>query len=223
MKTSEQYADFLISTGAIKVATDLGSMIRLRNGSHSAYYINHRLIPCNPEEMSTLVGLYEDWTEKNFPHEKPILACVDSAMSPLITACLMMDMKIPRIVAFSKDETLYGPERDIYTPIIKPHDTILVVDDVMTPNDVTAINVVDRIREEAKQQGVNPTTLNFHLLIGVLRGGKESIEQLRKHNITPHYIVTVEEVLQKALDNLRPKQQEFLLSQVPSLRRKTSE
>ncbi|HSX01660.1 MAG TPA: hypothetical protein VLF67_05460, partial [Candidatus Saccharimonas sp.] len=189
----EAYTMALIQGGAVKVAPDTDHLFELRNGTKSCAYVDHGEILCQPDTFQPYIDALADSVCNNFPEHSTILVNVDSKSSPHTVGALASLLRLRQIVVNPEATRLAekGPSLGVRLPKeIKASDTLVVIDDVFTEGDTTAIDAVSlAIDAIASRFGV--TEQETHLVVGLLRGDMgKATKQLERSKIKLHWLTT---------------------------------
>jgi orotate phosphoribosyltransferase len=203
----ESYAELLVKSGAIQIAKSTDSPFKLRNGSFSPVYVDHAELLCQPETYVPFLDILIGHIDSHFPHTSTVLANVDSKSSPHIVGALAARPGRRQIVASNEATQISENGRNLKFRFPKQFDAtdkIVLVDDVFTEDDVTAIKIKEAMGDAAEKR-------ETHLLVGLLRGAPDvCIQQLGKFGIKLHWIATLEDVIDEAWDSFSAKQREVL-------------
>jgi orotate phosphoribosyltransferase len=206
------YRKSLIDSGAVKVAVNANAAFQLRNGVESCIYIDHGDILCQPETNSVLVSALIQYLKNNFEPDRVILVNVDSKTSPQLTGAIAIAGGFRQILVLP--ETVYHEERGTrrrmrFPDSISSQDMIVIIDDVLTPYDTTALNVAKLVRseldhmEEFASQG---TKASFHLMVALVRDESLVSSLLKKWDIKVHWLATLEDVIASLWPRLAEEQ-----------------
>ena len=204
----DKYVTALVQSGAVKVATDPEHPYELRNGDPSVVYVDHGQLLCHPETFQPFVGALAEYVLDQFPGPSTILVNVDSKSSPHMVGALasLLHLRLVVVNPESTKQAERGLNLGVRLPMqVSPTDRLLFVDDVFTEKDETVANAATLVREAFVPRLGN--TLETHLLVGLLRGNTEaSVRQLRLHGIMLHWLVTLDEIIEKARPTLTDQQ-----------------
>jgi orotate phosphoribosyltransferase len=177
-----------------------GKPFRLRNGSSSDVYVDHGMLLCRPDTNRALVDSLGYYVTQRFSARNPILSNVDSKSSPQLVGAIATAQHLRQIVVSPEATFLAerGPLRRLRLPVeIAPHDVIVVVDDVLTANDDTALLVVELIRQSlADRLGpADAATVEFHVVVALIRDAGAAPLRLERAGIEVHWLAELEQVL----------------------------
>lgn len=211
---TEAYTTALIQAGAVKVAPDADHLFELRNGTTSCVYVDHGEVLCQPNTFQPYINALAESVRDNFPERSTILVNVDSKSSPQTVGALASSLHLRQAVV-NPDATRLaekGPNLTVRLPQeVNTGDILIVVDDVFTEDDTTAIAAISLVRDaivgrlgEAKQE--------THLVVGLLRGNAEkATQQLGLFSVRLHYLTTLEAVLEKGWPEFTLLQRQALI------------
>lgn len=196
----DSYRRALFEAGAVRIAPSADTLFTLRNGSTSWVFVDNGLLLPNPETNTVFVNALSYAITSRFQKDTTVLANVGSKSSPHTVGAIAYAKEYRQIAvnleAIAVQER--GTELRLRVPEIKTGDTILVIDDVMTPKDTTIIDTVEQIR---KDLGEKANTVQFHALVGLMRD-KRAVEELAQQGITAHYLLTLDDLLKSSFESL---------------------
>ena len=171
----EAYRKSLIESGAVKIAMNANAAFQLRNGSKSNIYVDHSEILCQPETNVALVRALIQYLNHTFEANRVVLVNVDSKASPQLTGAIAAAGGFRQILVLP--EAVYYAEKGIRRRLrfpnnISSRDVIVIIDDVLTPHDTTALRVAELVRSELTHvkgfttQVGNPS---FHIMVGLVQ------------------------------------------------------
>jgi len=213
------YEKMLIQSGAVRIATTLHTRFALRNGSYSYVYVDHGDLICQPETNKVLVDAVGQYIRQYFHPDRTILVNVDSKASPQLTGAIAVAAEYRQIVVLP--EATHREERGlklrVRMPIeINPGDKIVIVDDVLTPNDFTALRVADLVRGHLREK-FGTAENEVYLVVGLVREPDEAVPQLRDRGIEVRSLTTLGAVIRGAWPKLDSDQRQRLLDEFPTL------
>lgn len=219
-KTVIAYRKMLIGSGALKVADEPERPFQLRNGTRSLAYIDHGDLLCQPATNTVLVEAVGQYVANAFNPNDVILANVDSKASPQLTGAIAATRRYRQIVVLP--DLTYRQEKGMNLALRAPadigaHDKIVIIDDVHTPRDVTALRVAELIRRTlgARLGEEAIGRVEMHLVVGVARDPAAIRSELAGHGIESHWLTTLPDVLTEAWPTLDDPQREALIKEFP--------
>lgn len=207
------YKKALLASGAVGIAPNASELYQLRNKTYSWVYINHRAEMLGlPEYRKPFIDSMLEAVKNTFQDTQPLVfANVDSGVSPFITGGLaylyaQSRPETKQILVYPEEISLLyrKPRRKlgIDMPHLTKDHTVLLVDDVLTPGDVTAINVYQLLKRKIWQTLRRDTRqVQFHLLVGLIRD-PNAAKRLEKYGLRVHWLLTLEEVLKEASQHM---------------------
>jgi orotate phosphoribosyltransferase len=198
----DAYLDGLIRSGAVRVSSAENGWFMLRNGTRSPVYIDHGEILCDPQHNHAFVTALRRHIARNFDPADTVLMNVDSKSSPHVAGALATLLGLRQII-FVPDQVRQaeaGTDRQFRLPDMTGVRRVVVVDDVLTPDDTTVISVVAGLRALlAAEKRTSDVDLEYHLVVGVLRA-TSAIASLATRGIKASGLVTLSEVLARVDD-----------------------
>lgn len=201
--SKKDYLDALFLTNAIKIAPNIDCQFILRNGSLSMIYIDHAEIMCQNESYSPLIKAIHEKLSL-FSSKTSILTNVDSKSSPQIVGALAFISKFRQIVVNPIETSLAEKGLNLqvrYPSNILSSDTCIVVDDVYTNNDKTAIDVISRIKLELTKNKIN-VPLKFCIIVGLNRSNKQQVKSNEGELINIYSVLTMQDIFFAIKDTL---------------------
>jgi orotate phosphoribosyltransferase len=199
-EVAKRYREILLSSNALKLAPSPSRPFKLRNGSYSPVYVDHSLLLCEPDSNKFLVEALESLVKQLFERHEPVLCNVDSKSSPHLAGAIATRCNYRQIVITHRSTYVAenGTMLRVRLPsVIEEGDPIVIVDDVLTPYDQTAIQVVELVRKAlAERFGKNRVKhYPIHAIVALLRGGNEAPIELRSHDVQVHWLSSLEHIL----------------------------
>jgi orotate phosphoribosyltransferase len=216
------YEKMLVTSGAVKVADGPDYTFSLRNGASSSVYVDHGDLLCYPKTNKVLLKALKRYVVRAFPADRTILANVDSKASPQLTGAIAATVGYRQIVVLP--ETTYENERGLRLRLrvpsdVAPEDRIVIIDDVLTPNDMTAVRIAHLVRADLRARlGSAADTIEVHLVVGLARDPLTARAELAEHGVKVHWLTTLPQVLDGLLPSLQADQQDCLSREFPSIR-----
>jgi orotate phosphoribosyltransferase len=216
----ERYQRSLLDSGALRVSTS--KPFTLRNGTRSRIYIDHGEVLCEPTSNGVLISAMMHYIASNFRAEKIVLVNVDSKSSPQITGAIAAIGGYRQVVVLpdAVRQAEKATERRFRLPLsLSPDDEFLIVDDVLTPGDLTAVNVALALRDELRQAGFGRTgdahaEPTFRLLVALARNPAEGGSILEENAVEPHWLTTLTEVISASWDSLDGDERNLLATEL---------
>jgi orotate phosphoribosyltransferase len=219
-RTLDEYGRILVQSGAMRVAADLRGRFRLRNGAYSWVYLDHGDLLCQPETNSVLTKVLVSYIRAKFDPQHTVLANVDSKSSPQLTGAIASIGSYRQVVVLP--EVTYRRERGMRLRLRLPaqlteRDSIVIVDDVLTPSDTTGLQVAKLVRRHvAERVGGKPRSVEVHLVVGVARDPSIACPPLQRNGIRVHWLKTLDEIISGAWPDLPVSQRERLRREFPA-------
>lgn len=214
MAENNLYVSALFSSGAVRV-NPIENPFILRNGKQSILFVDHGLLLTNPSDS---LGYYESLYEtlvQSFQPDTTILVNVDSKSSPATTAVMAYKGGYRQILVNPEQTTKNekGTGLRIRQPYnISSSDEIVVIDDVYTENDQTALHVINELKNQLDENH------KIHLMVGLLRGNPiTSATKLAEQGVELHFLITQNDILRRVWRTLDPQQQEVLENEFGSI------
>lgn len=208
---TKDYHIALRQSGAIKLAADGRHLFELRSGKRSWVYVDHGELLCQPETFWPYISMLTNYFRETYPPEVTLLANVDSKSSPHIVGALAT-MGLYRQVVVSPEAIRHaekGPGLSMRLPCrLEPVEDIVIVDDVFTVGDTTAMRILSRVKD-ALCSRLDETVqhVKYHVVVGLLRGDPQAAaEQFGQLGADLHWFVTLDEVLVPLRPMLSPEQ-----------------
>jgi orotate phosphoribosyltransferase len=201
----EAYRESLIRSGAVKIAPNDNELFRLRNGSVSKFYVDHGDLLCEPAANASLVRALLHLIKSTFDPKRVVLVNVDSKSSPQLTGAIAAAGGFRQIIVLPEAVFLAenGTERRLRIPQKLYHDDrIVIVDDVLTPGDETAIKVAEIVRSEIERRmtGRSSGAHEFHLTVGLIREPDKAVGLVQEQGIREvHYLTTLDSVVGRSV------------------------
>ena len=198
----------LMKTKLCRVLTKIGALefgtFKLTSGKISPYYIDLRIVPSFPDAFQRICSLYLNLIRTDVGIDSfERIAGIPIAGIPF-AAIVAYQLNKP-FLYIRQHTRLHGRERKI-EGLIMPGDRVLLIDDLLTTGG-SLIKAVEAIRAEG---GVVTETV---VLMDREEGGKEN---LRKQNVTLHYLLKVSEAAEKLyeMDAIKEDQYKLIMKQV---------
>ena len=158
----DEFCNVLLRTGCIKFGT-----FQLSSGALSPYYVDLRLIPCDPEAFKRAIGYYAEMLERVIKRSSRLVG-IPTAGVPY-AAVLAFNFAKP-FLYLRKEPKDHGQRRRI-EGIIFPGDKVVLLDDVVTTGK-NIMEAVDAIRAEG---GVVKDAV---VLLDRQQGGEEQLMKM---------------------------------------------
>jgi hypothetical protein len=222
----KSYEEMLIQSGAVKIAPGLGDRFQLRNGSYSYVYVDHGDLICQPETNNVFVGAIGKYIKQQFAPDSTILVNVDSKASPQLTGAVAVAAKYRQIVVLP--EATHREEQGLRLRIRLPatigaHDKIVIVDDVLTPHDMTASRIAELVRDELNQRFDGSAANEVHLVVGLVRDPEVAVRGLSDSKIHVHWLTTLADLVHGVWPRLDSEQKQRLRDEFPLLSQQAEE
>lgn len=211
--SSAAYVAALVEGGAVKIAPDENHLFELRNGTHSWIYVDHGEMLCQPETFRLFMAAVEVCMEQVIGDKPAVLVNVDSKSSPQLVGALASKCGLRQIAVspVMTQQAEKGPNLAVRLPKhLTREDTLVVLDDVYTEDDQTAIHTLSLVREAIASRFALDG-LKVELLVGLLRGDPgKSVAQLGKLGVGLGWFTTLDRVLSDIWEGLNPDQKQGL-------------
>lgn len=194
------YRDAVARSGAIKIADRPERYFRLRNGSLSPVYVDHGSLLCRPETNRLLVKSLGREIAVLAGFRPVVLANVDSKSSPHLVGAIATERKYRQIVVVP--EAVHKAEQGLNLRArlpgdLREDDRIVIVDDVLTPSDTTALRAIELIRRELEEAlgTIRASKVQYSLVVGCIREPDKVLRSFQDTGITVRWLASLDEVL----------------------------
>ncbi len=208
----QKYIDALIQSGGIKIANDENNLFSQRNGGKSWIYFDHGDLVCNPEGNIAFVDALRDIIDPTFPKNNTVLLNIVSRCSAQITGAIAYASSYPQI-PLQAEQTMNlekGTYRVLRLPKMDGVKNLVITDDILTSGK-TAIETFEIVKKY-----LNLEKIELHIVVGLAKNPEKVTENLKKNNITPHWIATRNEFLAQLWPSLLTSvQKEGLKAEFP--------
>lgn len=191
----QQYVHAIYQQKAFIISPDY---INLHHGGKSHLYLNHREFLSKYKYLELIIRIYIDLIPKNLKDFK--LGTVDSVMSPVLAGMLAAKMKKDTVVV-KEQKLTHGTEEQIYGDC---SGEIVLIDDVTSTGSIL-INAARILRKKGASVR--------HVFISACRD-MSAVENLKKENITAHYIATYEEIIRIIWPRLSKDEKKTVKSEI---------
>lgn len=194
------YQSALVTSGSVQVSLAPHEPFVLRNGSRSRVYVDHGVLLCMPETNRLFVEALSVLICSQFVPAKVVVVNVDSKSSPQLTGAIASVNAFRQIIYLP--DSVHVAERGrnlkLRIPEIDSGDQICIVDDVLTPDDTTALRVAWELREEISHtKGIN-SSVDISLVVGTVRDPEDACPKLEREGINVHWLTTLDDIITDA-------------------------
>lgn len=207
-KFIKDYTRALIYSQCIQIRGINETPFTLRNGSKSYIYVDHSKIASSTKTYQLIIEALRNLLMQTFKQQEFILVNVDSKISPQLTGTLAYLLKQSQFIFKSK--ALTAAEKGPFKQLSGDESTnlpVAIIDDVYTPGDDTAENVMALIKQQF------PKVKQIELVVGLIR----DLSKTSKTNTPPfpvHSLVSLSEVLKVIYPSLPPLQQQAVAKEM---------